>query len=88
MSDYGSPYALGRAWAAEKNASQWEAYARDLERELQLAKAENWGFAAVRDAALRELSVLDPKNYLLSQEARKTIFEQAKAAQLKIKSKT
>jgi hypothetical protein len=87
MSDSGSSYALGRAWAAELNASEWEAYARNLELELKIAKAENWGFAAVRDATLREISKLDPNNYLLIQENRKAIFDQAKNAQLKSQPK-
>lgn len=78
----GTGYALGRAFAAERSATEWVAYAQMLERELKIAKAENHGFAAVRDAAIGELRKLDPRNYLLVQENRKNIFERAKAEQM------
>jgi len=74
--------AVGQAMAANKSAAEWQAYARRLEQELRLATAENFGYAAVRDAAVAQLAKLDPHNYLLVQSNRRRIFENARDAQL------
>lgn len=73
---------LGRALNAERNLADWQAYAMRLERELKMAKADNFGYAAIKDAAIQQLAKLDPKNYLLIQQNRQKIFDDARNAQL------
>ncbi len=83
IQNIGDAYTLGVARDAERRASEWEAYAHMLEQQLKVAKAEQYGFAAVRDAAIGELKKLDPRNYLMVQQNRRNIFDHAKDAQLK-----
>ena len=58
-------------------ANEWAAYARQLEGLLQEAKANLNGARAVRDAALAELSKLNPQSYLLVKENRVRIGQAA-----------
>src|SRR5260364_307608 len=62
---------------ARKNANEWMAYAQRLERDIRVHKANRTGQKAIKDAALKELARLDPKNYLLIQENRSRIFDAA-----------
>jgi len=73
MSDNGA--ALGRAFAAERNATDWNAYARKLEQQLLEAEANLAGNKALKDAALRELAKSDPANYLMAQQNRQRIYD-------------
>ncbi|CAB3789834.1 MULTISPECIES: hypothetical protein [Paraburkholderia] len=73
MSDNG--VALGRAFAAERNATDWRAYARKLEQQLLAAEANLAGNKALKDAALRELAKADPANYLMVQQNRQRIYD-------------
>lgn len=73
MSDNG--VALGRAFAAERNAMDWRAYARKLEQQLLAAEANLAGNKALKDAALRELAKADPANYLMVQQNRQRIYD-------------
>src|SRR5260363_1883 len=61
---------------ARKNANEWMAYAQRLERDIRVHKANRTGQKAIKDAALKELARLDPKNYLLIQENRSRILMQ------------
>ncbi|WP_186071083.1 hypothetical protein [Burkholderia gladioli] len=72
MNDNG--VALGRAFAAERNATDWRAYARKLEQQLLAAEANLAGNKALKDAALRELAKADPANYLMVQQNRQRIY--------------
>jgi hypothetical protein len=73
MTDNGA--ALGRAFAAERNAADWKAYARKLEQQLLAAEANLAGNKALKDAALRELARADPANYLMVQQNRQRIYD-------------
>jgi hypothetical protein len=57
MSDNG--VALGRAFAAERNAADWKAYAKQLEQQLLVAQANLAGHKALKEIAIRELQKLD-----------------------------
>ncbi|WP_175898671.1 hypothetical protein [Burkholderia vietnamiensis] len=73
MNDNG--IALGRAFAAERNAAEWKAYARKLEQQLLAVEANLAGNKALKDAALHELSRSDPSNYLMAQQNRQRIYD-------------
>ncbi|MDR8077784.1 hypothetical protein BLA50215_01764 [Burkholderia lata] len=73
MNDNGA--ALGRAFAAERKAADWKAYARKLEQQLLAAEANLAGNKALKDAALRELTRADPGNYLTVQQNRQRIYD-------------
>jgi len=73
MNDNGA--ALGRAFAAERNAAEWKAYARKLEQQLLAAEANLAGNKALKDAALRELAKIDPANYLMVQQNRQRVYD-------------
>ncbi|WP_186053500.1 hypothetical protein [Burkholderia gladioli] len=73
MSDNGA--ALGRAFAAERNATDWRAYARKLEQQLLATEANLAGNKALKDAALRELAKAAPANYLMVQQNRQRIYD-------------
>jgi hypothetical protein len=68
---------LGRAIGAQRSAEEWKAYARSLEKQLNTAQSYVTGMEAVKDAAVKELARLDPRNYLLVQENRQRIFRTA-----------
>ena len=74
MSDNGA--ALGRAFAAERTAADWKAYAKKLEQQLLAAKANLAGNKALKDAALRELAKVDPANYLMVQQNRQRVYDE------------
>ncbi|BCF90115.1 hypothetical protein [Paraburkholderia largidicola] len=73
MNDNGA--ALGRAFAAERNAADWKAYAKKLEQQLLAVEANLAGNKALKDAALRELAKSDPANYLMAQQNRQRIYD-------------
>ncbi|MFP3586210.1 hypothetical protein SCB29_21475 [Paraburkholderia sp. SIMBA_055] len=73
MSDNGA--ALGRAFAAERTAADWKAYARKLEQQLLAVEANLAGNKALKDAALRELAKVDPANYLMAQQNRQRVYD-------------
>ncbi|PQV45159.1 hypothetical protein [Paraburkholderia sp. BL21I4N1] len=73
MSDNGA--ALGRAFAAERTAADWKAYARKLEQQLLAVEANLAGNKALKDAALRELAKVDPANYLMVQQNRQRVYD-------------
>ncbi len=60
-----------------KHANEWRAYAQRLERDIRVCEGNAEGQRAIKDAALKELARLDPKNYLLIQENRTRIFDAA-----------
>jgi hypothetical protein len=73
-------YTLTRARQSEDVARQWKAYADELERKLAVCAANLAGMEAMKDAAVTELSRVDPKNYLMVQQNRQRIFDAARAA--------
>lgn len=73
MSDNGA--ALGRAFAAERNAADWKVYAKNLEQQLLAAEANLAGNKALKDAALRELAKVAPSSYLMVQQNRQRIYD-------------
>lgn len=75
MSTLDNGAALGRAFAAERNARDWKAYAMELERQLRTSEANTAGMEALKDAAMRELAKVDPANYLHIQQNRQRIFD-------------
>jgi hypothetical protein len=75
-------YTLTRARQSEDVARQWKAYADELERKLAVCAANLAGMEAMKDAAMVELSRVDPKNYLMVQQNRQRIFDAARAAAL------
>ena len=70
-------YSLGVARQAQQNAADWQAYAQKVERALQGTQANYEGMAALKDALLKELARVDPKNYLLVQANRQRVFDAA-----------
>ncbi|GGD98279.1 hypothetical protein [Caballeronia grimmiae] len=53
-------YTLGVARQAQQEAAEWKAYARGLERKLA-TYADNYdGMEALKNAAMKELSRIDP----------------------------
>src|SRR5260364_77221 len=62
-----------------KNADEWMAYAQKLERDVRVCEGNAEGQRAIKDAALKELARLEPNNYLLIQENRTRIFDDAPA---------
>ncbi|MGA3842228.1 hypothetical protein ACI2UC_03450 [Ralstonia nicotianae] len=75
MSNLDNGAALGRAFAAERNARDWKTYAMELERQLRTSQANTAGMEALKDAAIKELARLDPANYLHIQQNRQQIFD-------------
>jgi len=80
-------YTLTRARNAEEVARNWMEYARGLEEKLALYAANYEGMEALKNAAMEELSRVDPTNRLTVQENRQCIFDQARNASLN-KSRT
>lgn len=74
---------LTLARAQGRRADDWAAYARELEAQLREAEANLRGVRAVRDAALAELSKVDPKNYMLVQANRQAIGQAAYEEELR-----
>jgi hypothetical protein len=68
---------LRRAHDAENATALWVEHAKKLEAELNNYKAGLSGVAAVRDAALKELALLNPKHFLLVKENRSKIYDAA-----------
>lgn len=75
MSTLDNGAALGRAFVAERNARDWKAYAMELESQLRTSEANTAGMEALKNAAIKELTRLDPKNYLHIQQNRQRIFD-------------
>nr|WP_311527966.1 hypothetical protein [uncultured Ralstonia sp.] len=72
---FDSGVVFGRALAAERNVRDWKAYASELERQLRTSQANTAGMEALKDAAMKELTRLDPDNYLHVQQNRQRIFD-------------
>ena len=70
-------YSLGVARQAQQNAADWRAYAAQVERNFRGAQASYEGMAALKEALLKELARVDPKNYLLVQANRQRVFDAA-----------
>ena len=75
MSNHDNGAALGRAFAAERSSRDWKAYAMELERQLRMSEANTAGMEALKDPAIKELTRLDPANYLHTQQNRQRIFD-------------
>lgn len=74
MSDNG--VALGRAFAAERNAADWKAYAKKLEQQLLIAQANLAGHKALKEIAIRELAKIDSAHFLTVQQNRQRLFDE------------
>lgn len=74
MSDNG--VALGRAFAAERSAADWKAYARKLEQQLLIAQANLAGHKALKEIAIRELAKIDSAHFLTDQQNRQRLFDE------------
>lgn len=70
-------YALGMARANGRAADSWQAYARELEQKLVNAQAGLQAMQTLKDAAIKELGKVDPKNYLMVQANRQKIIDDA-----------
>lgn len=84
VTDSAYGYLLGRQISQDRETAQtnqslqqWIDYARGLEHALREHKEEIVGQAAIKKAALEEISRVDPNNSLLKQEVRNDIFEKA-----------
>lgn len=74
MSDNG--VALGRAFAAERNAADWKSYAKKLEQQLLIARANLAGHKVLKEIAIRELAKADPAHFLTAQHNRQRLFDE------------
>lgn len=70
-------YILSRAREANESAQKWKAYAEKLDRDLAAAQANLEGYKALKDAAIKELSRVDPSSFLTVQQNRQKVFEDA-----------
>lgn len=66
---------------ANRNAQEWEAYARDLERQLEESEGANASNLGVRYALAEQLRRVDPENPLLvDEQLRNRLIEAAEQA--------
>ena len=75
--DNGAAY--GMMLSANRQASDWEAYARELQQQLVNAQAGQDALQALVKTAIQELARVDPKNYLTIQANRQRIVSEAYA---------
>ncbi|APR34322.1 hypothetical protein [Paraburkholderia sp. SOS3] len=68
--------ALGRAFASERNAQDWKAYAKKLEQQLLVAQANLAGHKALKEIAIRELTKVAPSHFLTVQQNRQRLFDE------------
>jgi ribosomal protein S18 len=80
-------YTLTRARNTEEVARKWMEYARGLEEKLAHYAANYKGLEALKNAAMKELSRIDPDNFLTEQQNRQRTLDDAIAASRK-KSRT
>lgn len=75
--DNGAAY--GMMLSANRQASDWEAYARDLQQQLVNSQAEAAAIRTLAATVIKELSRVDPSNYLAVRENRQKIVDAAYA---------
>ncbi|VXC89858.1 conserved hypothetical protein [Burkholderia sp. 8Y] len=75
-------YTLGVARQSQQSAANWKAYAEELERKLATYAANYADMEALKNAAIAELSRVDPSNYLTVQPNRQRILDAARAEAL------
>jgi hypothetical protein len=81
MADYGQDNgaAYGMMLSANRRAGDWETYAHELEQRLVNSQAEVAAIRTLAATVIKELSRIDPKNYLAVRENRQKIVDDAYA---------